>query len=127
MPAAWTETENRNAVIDGLRALADFLVEHPDMPVPRYPELMVNVIAASDEEERAEVDRIAGILDVTPALNAAETHYRARAAFGPLEVTVVAITEQAMTHYNARAWRLDAVHPGPAVRATAIRAAGGGS
>ena len=121
------QAEHRNAVVNGLRALADFWSEHPDMPVPRYPELTVNVIAASDEEERAEVDRIAGILGVTPTLNATETHYRAQVTFGPLEVTVVAITEQAMAQYSAGAWRLDAAQPRQGDRAVGIGVAGGGS
>ena len=124
---AANQTEHRNAVVDGLRALADFWSENPDMPVPRYPELTVNVIAASDEEERAEVDRIAGILGVTPTLNATETHYRAQATFGPLEVTVVAITEQAMAQYSAGSWRLDAVQSVQGERAAGIGAGGGGS
>ena len=81
------------------------------MPVPRFPGLTVHVTAASDEAERAEVDRIAGVLGVTPALNAAQTHYRARRAFGRVEVTAVAITAQAMAQYRAGSSYLDAVQP----------------
>jgi len=62
-----TDPQARTALIAGFRALADFLDSHPGLPVPRhgfsngltvYPD-------GTDADKRAEVDRIATVLEAT--------------------------------------------------------------
>jgi hypothetical protein len=68
-----------------LRQLADYLAEHPDLPVCIFG-WDVNVYPphhASEAEGRAEVDRIAAILGVPVIDQTAEDgHYIARRSFG---------------------------------------------
>ncbi|MEU4781073.1 hypothetical protein [Micromonospora sp. NPDC023633] len=54
----------RDALVAGLRALADFYETHPDMPLPRYPNFSHCVLAGDDETGQAEVARIAEQLGV---------------------------------------------------------------
>jgi hypothetical protein len=98
----------RAQVIDGLRALADFLDTNPDVPTNSWASISYSVSAAnmnkgyvSDDEERAEVDRVAAILGVTPELQADGGHYTAMRAFGPVEYHVTAITEECMAKVHA--------------------------
>jgi len=61
-----TDLEARAAVTAGLRALAEFLDAHPTLPVPRFSisaGLTVYPVG-SQEDKRAEVDRIADVLQV---------------------------------------------------------------
>ena len=95
-----TSDETRRAeVAAALRALASFIEEHPDLPLPW------NVPAAphldgTDEDDRAEVDRIAAILGVAPHQNG-PSHYEVHRDFGArVSYGAVAITEAHMV-----AWR----------------------
>ncbi|MGH3159301.1 MAG: hypothetical protein ACRDNF_22380 [Streptosporangiaceae bacterium] len=58
----------RAAFIAGFRALAEFLDAHPGLPVPRFSvyDGLTIYLSGSDAGKRAEVDRIAGFLQVTP-------------------------------------------------------------
>lgn len=92
----------RQAVIDGLRDLATFLEEHPDVPVPPYSTTTILYHTdGTDEEQRAEVDRVASILDVTPTANAEDTHYKAERSFGPLAYEALAIRAAWMRRFAA--------------------------
>jgi hypothetical protein len=51
--------------VAGLRALADFLEQNPDVPVWRVD--ASPFLQGTDEEDRHEVDRIAGVLGVCPS------------------------------------------------------------
>jgi hypothetical protein len=96
---------DRAAWVAGLRDLADFLAEHPDVPVPpawhtqrvhEFPE------GDSDTERRAGVDRAAVALGV----QATETrggHYEALARFGPVEYVAVAIPKASPADDSAAA------------------------
>ncbi|MFI7126061.1 hypothetical protein ACIBQ1_10235 [Nonomuraea sp. NPDC050153] len=93
-------------VIDGLRALADFLDRYPNVPVNskidvHYSVIGNNVIGDSEEAKRAEVDRVAAVLGVTPEIKVDGGHYTAVRAFGPVEYSVTAITDEWMAKVHA--------------------------
>ncbi|MGP4104957.1 hypothetical protein [Nonomuraea sp. KM90] len=98
----------RAQIIDGLRALADFLDEHPGVPVNSWAHVSYSVISADidstgdqDDAERAEVDRVAALLGVTPTLSDNGSHYTALRTFGPVEYRATAITEEHMAKHCA--------------------------
>jgi hypothetical protein len=97
----------RAAFIAGLHALADFLATHSDLPVPAYGSDVVNA-RGTDDEQRAEVQNIAALLDVTPD---DEIHFRARRRFGPIEYRAVAVPSVAMASYQALMTYADSVTP----------------
>jgi hypothetical protein len=51
-------------LIAGLRGLADFIEQHPDFPLPTFPEFVHCATAREDEAGVAEVRQIATVLDV---------------------------------------------------------------
>src|SRR5580704_2895370 len=61
------DPETRAAVTAGLRALAEFLDAHPTLPVPRFSPFAGLTVypAGTQEDKRAEIDRIAGVLQVS--------------------------------------------------------------
>ncbi|MGI5204075.1 hypothetical protein ACQEU6_21155 [Spirillospora sp. CA-108201] len=95
-PTADPRPERRSRLVDGLRNLAAFLETHTDLPVPGTVEVLYSVIDATDERERAEVDRIAEILGVTATPECDGAHYVATGSFGTVHYRAVAITEEWM-------------------------------
>ncbi|WP_327590313.1 hypothetical protein OHA25_27365 [Nonomuraea sp. NBC_00507] len=100
------KTIARVDLIDQLRDFADFLENEPGVPVNSKIDIHYSVLAndledGSEDAKRAEVDRVAAILGVTPALKADGEHYTAMRAFGPVEYHVTAITEEHMTKIQA--------------------------
>ena len=88
----YASATERQAIISGLRQLADYLEYNPDVPAPGYSD----VLAFSPDGEcagmRAEIDAIAGRIGV----EARETvcgHYVAARSFGPVEYRAVAICQ----------------------------------
>jgi hypothetical protein len=77
----------RAELVAGLRELADFYEQHPDMPMPDCPEILVGIDAQADEDGAHAVHDAAVQLGVpfeppgVPTLNA--PHYTARGRFGP--------------------------------------------
>ncbi|MGW0807980.1 hypothetical protein [Nonomuraea sp. NPDC002799] len=104
-----TETNSsiRVQLIEGLRALADFLDTHPDVPTNSWVNVSYSVTAAdtsgddSDDAKRVEVDRVAAILGVTPTQNNRGSHYTALRTFGPVEYRATAITQEEMALHQA--------------------------
>lgn len=88
-----TDMKARAAVTAGLRALAKFLDAHPGLSVPQFSISAGLTVypAGSEEDKRAEVDRIADVLQV----NTEEFGvYQAERRFGgPVAYRVVAIPE----------------------------------
>ena len=58
-------SEERERLIAGLRQLADFLGQNPDVPAPRYAEVIVFPARGSNAEMFAEVDVIAQQIGAT--------------------------------------------------------------
>lgn len=97
-----------------LRQLADYLDEHPDLPVPQYDHAYIAPTPAGgcDAERRADVDRIAAVLDVTPADLADGSHHEAAVTFGGrIRYRVTAITDARMDGHRAEATYYGAVQP----------------
>lgn len=87
-----TKTQ-RQALIEGLHALADFLEVNQDVPAPPYAYIMVFPPTASDEEKRREIDAIATIIGSETETETAYHHYVTSRRFGPVEYRAIAIPE----------------------------------
>jgi hypothetical protein len=86
----YANADERGCLIAGIRALADFLQDHPDVPAPRWADIYVFPPRGTEEQMRAEIDRIAARLE-TVVTNDAE-HYAASHHFGPVQYRAVAIS-----------------------------------
>jgi hypothetical protein len=98
--------------VAGLHALADFLDTHPELPVPPFQTDILIHIRGSDEEQHAEVNRLAALLDV-PVTDETSTggHYFAVRAFGPVEYRCVAVPEAVRAAFRAGMSYADSVTP----------------
>lgn len=94
-----TET-HRNGVIKGLRAFAAFLETEPRLRIPTIPQINYSVIAATDDDERREIDQIAGLLGVTPVTVPGRS-YSAERSFGGISYRAVAVTDAEMRRWRA--------------------------
>lgn len=102
----------------GLRELADFIEAHPGLPVPaRWQQAAVGPhLNGTDEEDRAEVDRIAGILDAAP-ITTVNGHYKVRREFsGGVTYEAIAIPDTAMKRWEALTSYAGAVQPAGGAR-----------
>ena len=90
---SYANADERGRLIDGLRALADFLQRHPDVPAPRWADVYVFPPRGTDEQIRAEIDQIAARIGAEPTGDAAYGHYAAARLFGPVQYKAVAISE----------------------------------
>lgn len=88
----YANSEERQRLIAGLRDLADYLSGNPQIPAPRYTDLLVFPSAGTDAEMFAEIDAIAERIG-TKATDADSPagHYRAARDFGPVQYRAVAI------------------------------------
>jgi hypothetical protein len=85
-------SEERGRLIAGLRRLADFLSQNPDVPVPRYVEVIVFPSPASNAEMFAEIDAVAEQIGATASdAGSPAGHYSAARDFGPVRYRAVAI------------------------------------
>ena len=92
----YANSEERAALIAGLRELAEFLDRHPQVPAPRRTDLLVFPPAGSDAEMFAEIDVIAGQIGVTASDADSPPATTARSAsFGPSQYRAVAIPHSA--------------------------------
>lgn len=117
-----TDPDTRAAFIGHLHALADYLADNPDIPVPElWHEISILLHAhGTDTAKYAEVNRIAGlmntsVLDETPKGGHCTTTRR----FGPLAYTIVAIPDEYHRRYLAGQSYADNVIPDPAPAVTA--------
>ena len=76
------EAARRSAVLEGLAAFAAFLAARPDLPLGAADPFLYTAKGGADEQNRAEVDRIAAILGVTAGDSPIGTHYAAARDFG---------------------------------------------
>lgn len=88
----YANATERGSLIAGLRALADFLEKSPDVPAPRWTDVMVFPPTRTDREMRAEIDRIAVLTgaDVSD-MTAQQGHYVASLEFGHVQYKAVGI------------------------------------
>lgn len=94
----------RAKVIHGLRQLASYLEQHPGLPVCIYG-WDVQVYPdhrATEAEGRAEVDRIAAILDVGVSDQTADDgHYIARRSFGLVSYAAICVPDRRRAVHEA--------------------------
>src|SRR5450755_4537522 len=93
----------RARVTSGLRQAADYLDQHPGIPVSEHGWTLLSFPPRDDDDaDRAEVDRVAAILGVTPADDTADGgHYRAVLAFGPVTYEFVHIPARQQAAHRA--------------------------
>jgi hypothetical protein len=83
----------RQAIISGLRELADFLEENPEVPAPKYADVRVFPPRASDAENQSEIDMIAALIGSGTEISHFGRHYKTTRQFGPVGYHAVAIPE----------------------------------
>ena len=84
--------DERARLINGLHDIADFLDQNPDVPAPRYAEVIVLPARASNAEMFAEIDVIARQIGATASdVDSPAGHYSAARDFGPVRYRAVAI------------------------------------
>ena len=87
----YADTAERQAFIAGLRELADFLENNPNVPAPEYgTDVLVFPPLVSYGEKKREVDVIAARINSGTATSLGG-HYSASRRFGPVEYRAVAI------------------------------------
>jgi len=91
---SYASPDERAALIDGFRALADYLEANPGLPVGRDADVYTFPPDGNCAAERAEIDGIAEMLGCQPHETAGRRHYRASRSFGPVEYRAVAICDQ---------------------------------
>jgi len=88
--------EERVRLIAGLRDLADFLDQNPEVPAPWGADVFVFPVEASDAAMFAEIDTIAQLIGSTASdANSECGHYSAVRNFGPVQYRAVAIPHSA--------------------------------
>lgn len=95
----YANSDERARLIRGLRELADSLDQNPDVPAPRWTDLMVFPPTGSDADMFAEVDVIADLIGTTASnVESPAGHYSAVLDFGSVQYRAVAIPNS--THQN---------------------------
>jgi hypothetical protein len=87
----YANSAERQALISGLRALADFLESNPDVPAPTYTDVLVFPPFTSDAEKRREIDVIASRIGSPAQTYSSYRHYQTSRRFGPIQYRAVAI------------------------------------
>ena len=92
----YANSDERETLIAGLRDLADYLDENPQIPAPRSTDLLVFPPAGSDAEMFAAIDAIAERIGAIPSdAGSPAGHYCAVRNFGPVHYRAVAIPQAA--------------------------------
>jgi hypothetical protein len=109
-----TDPGTRQAFITGLRDLADYLDQHPAVPVPAYgTEIYLNA-SSTDDGGCAQVAHFARQLGVpVPHGISYSGHYEAARRFGPVGYRMLAISDDAMARHYALSSYSGAVTPDP--------------
>jgi hypothetical protein len=85
----YANSAEREALIRGLRTIADYFEFNPEVPAPRYADMLVFPPKGTDAERRAEIDIIAARICQTPETVC--SHYVVSRFFGPVQYRAVAI------------------------------------
>lgn len=92
----YANSEERAALIAGLRDLADFLDQDPRVPAPRFTDLLVFPHDGSDAQMFAEIDAIAELIGTAASdADSPSGHYSAVRGFGPVQYRAIAIPHSA--------------------------------
>lgn len=92
-------TDARDDLIQGLRELADWYEQHPEVPLPPYPSFEHCVLerGGGDEAGVAEVEQVAASLDATVERG---VHTEARRRFAGLPFRVFYVSREAATDWE---------------------------
>jgi hypothetical protein len=90
----YADPDERTALINGYRALADYLEANPDVPVANCADVYTFPPNGNCAAERTEIDRIAEMLGCQPRETANRRHYGVSRSFGPVEYRAVAICDR---------------------------------
>jgi hypothetical protein len=88
---AYAGPDERAALIDGFRTLADYLESNPDLPAPSYADIYAFPPGGECDQMRADVDAAAELLGSQARETAGGEHYSATRSFGPVEYRIIAI------------------------------------
>jgi hypothetical protein len=99
---AYADPAERAALIQGLRALADYLESSPEVPAPASASVYAFPPDAECAVMRAEIDAIAEVLGSQPRETADGQHYGVTRSFGPVEYRAVAICRHHHEHETGR-------------------------
>jgi hypothetical protein len=100
----YANPEERKKLIAGLRSLADFLEGNPEVPSPRWADVMVFPSATTESQTLREVDAIARVTGAhVDDRTASYGNYTASRDFGPVQYRAVAIPASSRTHHDAQA------------------------
>ena len=89
----YANPNQRQELITGLRALADFLESNPEVPAPSSTDMLVFPPHADDSENRREIDIIASRIGSGTELSYSGRHYMTSRRFGSVQYRAVAIPE----------------------------------
>ena len=107
-----TDPGIRQAFITGLRDLADYLDQHPAIPVPRYGTEVYLSASSTDDGGCAQVRHFARQLGIAaPATISHSGHYEAARSFGPVSYRMTAISDDAMARHHAHSSYHGAITP----------------
>jgi hypothetical protein len=109
----YANAEERASLIEGLRALADFLECNPEVPTPRSADVMVFPPVSTDIEMKAAIDTIARLIgsDVNDQ-TASDGHYTAYRQFGPAQYRAVGIPARSLARRAAQMSYAENIVPG---------------
>jgi hypothetical protein len=97
----YANSDGRSGLIAGLRELAEFLDQNPQIPVPLRTDLLVFPPNGSDAEMFAEIGVIAEEIGATASdADSPAGHYSAVRDFGPVQYRAVAIPNRARNHQS---------------------------
>ena len=100
----YANPDERSRLIRGLHELADFLAKNPEVPAPRWADLMVFPPNGTDAEMFADVDVIAELIGTTASdADSPAGHYTAARHFGPVQYRAIAIPNSASYDKNGEA------------------------
>ena len=100
----YANSEERGALITGLRDVANFLDQNPHVPAPRYADLFVFPPVGSDAEMFAEIDLVAALIGATATdADSPAGHYTTARGFGPVQYRAIAIPHSARNDNNEKA------------------------
>jgi hypothetical protein len=100
----YSSSEERARIIAGLRELADFLDQNPNVPAPLSTVVYVFPPGGSDAEMFAEIDAIAESIGATASdADSPYGHYSTVRYFGPMQYRAVAIPHSARDDQSGEA------------------------
>ena len=108
-----TDPDARDAFITGLYQLADYLAEHPGIPVPEHGTTILVPLDRQDDGGRADIDYVAAEY-LWPARDK-DGCYETHRDFGPVGYNIYSLTNAHMDRYHAQNSYWGSVIPDAAV------------